>query len=51
MDLAADLPVWTLAHIMGVPDSDRRLLYDWASRVIGYQDDEYAASPPPTPPP
>jgi cytochrome P450 len=27
---------------MGVPDSDRRLLYDWASRVIGYQDDEYA---------
>ncbi|HEX5569294.1 MAG TPA: cytochrome P450 [Streptomyces sp.] len=42
VELAADLPVWTLAHIMGVPDSDRRLLYDWASRVIGYQDDEYA---------
>ncbi|NVI91594.1 cytochrome P450, partial [Actinomadura sp. BRA 177] len=43
VELAADLPVWTLAHIMGVPDSDRRLLYDWASRVIGYQDDEYAS--------
>jgi cytochrome P450 len=42
VELAADLPVWTLAHIMGVPDEDRRLLYDWASRVIGYQDDEYA---------
>ncbi|MFC6880154.1 MULTISPECIES: cytochrome P450 [Actinomadura] len=42
VEVAADLPVWTLAHIMGVPDSDRRLLYDWASRVIGYQDDEYA---------
>lgn len=42
VELAADLPVWTLAHIMGVPDGDRRLLYDWASRVIGYQDDEYA---------
>ncbi|WP_242909160.1 cytochrome P450 [Actinomadura terrae] len=42
VELAADLPVWTLAHIMGVPESDRRLLYDWASRVIGYQDDEYA---------
>ncbi|MFI0410647.1 cytochrome P450 [Actinomadura sp. 3N508] len=42
VELAADLPVWTLAHIMGVPDADRRLLYDWASRVIGYQDDEYA---------
>lgn len=43
VELSADLPVWTLARIMGVPDADRRLLYDWASRVIGYQDAEYAA--------
>ncbi|GAA2427454.1 cytochrome P450 [Actinomadura vinacea] len=42
VEVAADLPVWTLAHIMGVPSEDRRLLYDWASRVIGYQDAEYA---------
>ncbi|MGK5552700.1 cytochrome P450 [Actinomadura kijaniata] len=42
VELAADLPVWTLAHIMGVPDSDRRLLFDWASRIIGYQDADYA---------
>jgi cytochrome P450 len=42
-ELAADLPVWTLAHVMGVPEQDRRLLYDWSSRVIGYQDTEYAA--------
>lgn len=42
VEVAADLPVWTLAHVMGVPAQDRRLLYDWASRVIGYQDDEYA---------
>ncbi|HEU5156852.1 MAG TPA: cytochrome P450 [Streptosporangiaceae bacterium] len=42
VEVAADLPVWTLAHVMGVPEQDRRLLYDWASRVIGYQDDEYA---------
>lgn len=40
--LAADLPVWTLAHILGVPEQDRQLLYDWSSRVIGYQDAEYA---------
>lgn len=40
--VTADLPVLTLARIMGVPDGDRRLLYDWASRVIGYQDTEYA---------
>ncbi|NUO96358.1 MAG: cytochrome P450 [Nonomuraea sp.] len=42
VEVAADLPVWTLAHVMGVPGQDRRLLYDWASRVIGYQDDDYA---------
>jgi cytochrome P450 len=42
VEVAADLPVWTLAHVMGVPEQDRRLLYDWASRVIGYQDAEYA---------
>ncbi|MFI6816311.1 cytochrome P450 [Nonomuraea sp. NPDC050328] len=42
--VAADLPVWTLAHVMGVPEQDRALLYDWASRVIGYQDEEYAGT-------
>lgn len=42
VDVAADLPVWALARIMGVPDEDRRLLYDWANRVIGYQDADYA---------
>jgi cytochrome P450 len=42
VEVAADLPVWTLARIMGVPDEDRRLLYDWANRVIGYQDSDYA---------
>ncbi|MEO3868972.1 cytochrome P450 [Nonomuraea sp. B12E4] len=42
VEVAADLPVWTLAHVMGVPPQDKRLLYDWASRVIGYQDADYA---------
>ncbi len=43
-DIAAELPLMTLAEIMGVPESDRMLLYDWSNRVIGYQDDEYAVS-------
>ncbi|WP_395298281.1 cytochrome P450 [Kitasatospora hibisci] len=42
--LVADLPVRTLARIMGVPEQDRRLLQDWANRVIGYQDADYAHS-------
>jgi cytochrome P450 len=41
--LAADLPLLTLADLLGMPESDRSLLFDWASRAIGYQDQEYAA--------
>ncbi|RLU87650.1 cytochrome P450 [Streptomyces griseocarneus] len=42
VELTADLPVRTLAHLMGVPDEDRRLLHDWSDRVIGYQDADHA---------
>ncbi|GAA1953297.1 cytochrome P450 [Kitasatospora viridis] len=42
--LAADLPVRTLAWILGVPEQDRQLLVDWSNRVIGYQDADYADS-------
>ncbi|HEY3472769.1 MAG TPA: cytochrome P450 [Amycolatopsis sp.] len=42
--VAADLPLLTLAGVFGVPEEDRRLMYDWSNRVIGYQDAEYAVS-------
>ncbi len=43
-EVSAELPLLTLADIMGVPSQDRMLLFDWSNRVIGYQDAEYAAS-------
>jgi cytochrome P450 len=43
-DLAADLPLLTLADVLGLPEQDRWLLFDWSNRVIGYQDPDYAAS-------
>jgi cytochrome P450 len=43
-DIAADLPLLTLADVLGVPESDRWLLFDWSNRVIGYQDPDYATS-------
>ena len=43
-EVSAELPLLTLADIMGVPTEDRMLLFDWSNRVIGYQDSEYAAS-------
>ncbi len=42
--VAADLPLLTLADVLGVPPQDRWLLFDWSNRVIGYQDPDYAAS-------
>ena len=43
-DVAADLPLLALADVLGVPPQDRRLLFDWSNRVIGYQDPDYASS-------
>jgi cytochrome P450 len=43
-DIAADLPLLTLADVLGVPAQDRWLLFDWSNRVIGYQDPDYATS-------
>lgn len=43
-DVSADLPLLTLADIMGLPSEDRWLMFDWANRVIGWQDPEYSQS-------
>jgi cytochrome P450 len=43
-DVAADLPLLTLADILGVPPEDRWLMFDWSNRVIGWQDEDYATS-------
>ena len=43
-EVAADLPLLTLADVLGMPQQDRWLLFDWSNRVIGYQDSDYASS-------
>ena len=43
-DIAADMPLLSLADILGMPTEDRYLMFDWANRVIGFQDPEYASS-------
>jgi cholest-4-en-3-one 26-monooxygenase len=42
-DLAAELPLQAIAEIMGVPQEDRKLLFDWSNRMIGSEDPEYAS--------
>jgi cholest-4-en-3-one 26-monooxygenase len=40
-DLAAELPLQAIAEIMGVPEEERHLLFDWTNSMIGADDPEY----------
>ncbi len=40
--LAAELPLQAIAEIMGVPQEDRHLLFEWSNKMIGSDDPEYA---------
>ncbi|MBU6328486.1 MAG: cytochrome P450 [Acidobacteria bacterium] len=42
VDLASELPLQAIAEIMGVPQEDRMMLFDWSNRMIGIDDPEYA---------
>ncbi len=43
-DLAAELPLQAIAEIMGVPQEERHLLFDWSNRMVGAEDPEYQAA-------
>lgn len=45
-DLAAELPLQAIAEIMGVPEDDRHLLFDWSNRMVGADDPEYQSENP-----
>jgi cytochrome P450 len=41
--VSAPLPIAVIAWMLGVPESDWRLLFDWTNRTIGAGDPEYQA--------
>ncbi len=43
--VSAPLPIAVIAWLLGVPESDWRLIYDWTNRMIGNEDEEYGANP------
>ena len=43
-EIAAELPLRVLAHIMGVGSSDTDLLFDWSNRIIGNHDPDFGGS-------
>lgn len=40
-DVAAELPLLTLADLLGIPPADRHLLYRWSNHLVGFDDPEY----------
>jgi cholest-4-en-3-one 26-monooxygenase len=42
VDIASELPLQAIAEIMGVPQEDRMMLFDWSNRMIGIDDPEFA---------
>jgi cholest-4-en-3-one 26-monooxygenase len=39
--ISAELPLQVIADLMGVPQADRHLVFDWSNRMIGSDDPEY----------
>ena len=42
--IAAELPLVVIADIMGVPQDDRGMVFDWSNRLIGFDDPEFQTS-------
>ncbi len=40
--VSAPLPIAVIAWLLGVPESDWKLLFDWTNRMIGSEDPEYS---------
>jgi cholest-4-en-3-one 26-monooxygenase len=39
--ISAELPLQVIADLMGVPQEDRHLVFDWSNTMIGSEDPEY----------
>ena len=44
-DVAAELPLQAIADLLGVPQEDRRKLFDWSNQMMSYDDPEYDVDP------
>jgi len=44
-EAASELPLQVIAELMGVPEEDRHLVFEWSNRMIGSVDPEYNSSP------
>jgi cholest-4-en-3-one 26-monooxygenase len=45
-DVACELPLQAIAELLGIPQDDRRKIFDWSNEMIGYDDPQYGAADP-----
>jgi cholest-4-en-3-one 26-monooxygenase len=43
-DLAMNLPMILICELMGIPREDRRRVFDWSNRMIGFDDPDFSAA-------
>jgi cholest-4-en-3-one 26-monooxygenase len=44
-DVACELPLQAIAELLGIPQEDRRKVFNWSNEMIGYDDPEYDGDP------
>src|SRR5437762_2680345 len=44
-DVACELPLQAIAELLGVPQEDRRKIFDWSNEMIFYDDPAYEVAP------
>ncbi len=43
-EVAAELPLQVICEMIGVPNDDRHLIFDWSNRLVGFQDEDFRTS-------
>jgi cholest-4-en-3-one 26-monooxygenase len=43
-DVACELPLQAIAELIGVPQEDRKKLFEWSNMMIGYDDPEFGTA-------
>ena len=44
-DVACELPLQAIAELLGIPQEDRRKVFNWSNEMVGYDDPEYDGDP------
>jgi cholest-4-en-3-one 26-monooxygenase len=42
-DVACELPLQAIAELLGIPQEDRRKIFDWSNQMVGSEDPDYQA--------